>query len=463
MRLIELLCVWSVILKIFSAFVGYLYYWAGILLLLIFNKGIRFMLGSQHNSMAAPVCIIGGGPAGLMAAEVLAQAGHSVQIFDAMPSLGRKFLLAGIGGLNITHSEDKTTFIQRYSAQTDWVEHWLTQFDAEAVRHWVHGLGIETFVGSSGRVFPKEMKAAPLLRAWLQRLRRLGVKIHTRSRWLGWDEQGALRIETASGEQAVAARAVLLALGGGSWPRLGSDAAWIPILEQRGVAVTSLEASNCGFDVAGWSALLLNKWLAAPVKNCALRVAGGSFRQGEWMLTATGVEGSLVYALSAEIRQQIAAQGDCVLEMDCLPHKTYAEVLTALHRPRGKKTLTKHLQQQLGLEGLKVALLRECAPAECFNDMAQLAAVIKALPIRLLRARPIAEAISTAGGVKAQMLNHNLMLKPLPGVFCAGEMLDWDAPTGGYLLTACLASGFAAGHGMLRWLASSESLERVTE
>lgn len=421
------------------------------------------MADFQQALTPAAVCIIGGGPAGLMAAEVLAQAGHRVQLFDAMPSLGRKFLLAGIGGLNITHSEDKAAFVQRYTSQDNWVGNWLAQFDAEAVRDWAQGLGIETFVGSSGRVFPKEMKAAPLLRAWLQRLRRLGVKIHTRSRWLGWDEQGALRIETASGEQAVAARAVLLALGGGSWPRLGSDAAWIPILEQRGVAVTSLEASNCGFDVAGWSALLLNKWLAAPVKNCALRVAGGSFRQGEWMLTATGVEGSLVYALSAEIRQQIAAQGQCLLEMDCVPHKSLAQVLTALEQPRGKKTLTKHLQVQLGLEGVKAALLRECAPAESFNNMQQLAKCIKALPIQLLRARPMAEAISTAGGIQAEMFDRNLMLKQLPGVFCAGEMLDWDAPTGGYLLTACLASGFVVGHGMLRWLAANESLEGVTE
>lgn len=421
------------------------------------------MSNSQHNAMAAPVCIIGGGPAGLMAAEVLALAGYNVQLFDAMPSLGRKFLLAGIGGLNITHSEDKATFIQRYSAQTDWLERWLAVFDADAVRHWVHGLGIETFVGSSGRVFPKEMKAAPLLRAWLQRLRGLGVKIHTRSRWLGWDAQGALRMATDAGEHQVQASAVLLALGGGSWPRLGSDAAWIPVLQQRGVAIAALEASNCGFDVAAWSTFLLDKWVAAPVKNCALRVAGQVYRQGEWLLTATGVEGSLIYALSAEIRQQIAAQGHCLLEMDCLPHKTYAEVLAALQRPRGKKTLSKHLQQQLGLDGVKAALLRECAPVEHFHDMAQLAALIKALPIQLLRARPIAEAISTAGGVKAEMLDHNLMLKSLPSVFCAGEMLDWDAPTGGYLLTACLASGFAAGHGMLRWLERDRALGRVAE
>lgn len=421
------------------------------------------MANSQHFLASAPVCIIGGGPAGLMAAEVLAQGGHEVHVFDAMPSLGRKFLLAGVGGLNITHSENPAAFAQRYTAQEDWVASWLAQFDAQAVRDWAHGLGIETFIGSSGRVFPKEMKAAPLLRAWLQRLRGLGVKIHTRSRWLGWGEQGALRIETAAGAQQVRASALLLALGGGSWPRLGSDAAWIPLLEQQGVAISPLEASNCGFDGAGWSALLLNKWLAAPVKNCALRVAGGSFRQGEWLLTATGIEGSLVYALSAQIRQRVAAQGYCLIEMDCLPHKSFAEVQEALEKPRGKKTLTKHLQVQLGLDGVKAALLRECAPLECFNDMQQLAGYIKALPIQLLRARPLAEAISTAGGVRVEMFDQHLMLKQLPGVFCAGEMLDWDAPTGGYLLTACLASGFVVGHGMLRWLARSQAAVDVVE
>lgn len=421
------------------------------------------MANSQHFLTSKPICIVGGGPAGLMVAEVLAQAGHKVHVFDAMPSLGRKFLLAGIGGLNITHSEEQAVFTQRYTAQADWVAGWLSQFDAQAVRDWVHGLGIETFVGSSGRVFPKEMKAAPLLRAWLQRLRGLGVKIHTRSRWLGWDAQGALRIETEAGEQLIQARGVLLALGGGSWPRLGSDAAWIPLLEQQGVVVTPLEASNCGFDGVGWSQLLLDKYVAAPIKNCALRVVAGEFRQGEWLLTATGVEGSLVYALSAQIRQQLAAQGHCLIEMDCLPHKSVADVEAALNKPRGKKTLTKHLQAQLGLDGVKAALLRECAPAHVFNDMQQLAGYIKALPIKLLRARPIAEAISTAGGVRVEMLDRNLMLQQLPGVFCAGEMLDWDAPTGGYLLTACLASGFVAGHGMLRWLASREPTAESVE
>lgn len=416
------------------------------------------MADSQGTLTPAPICIVGGGPAGLMAAEVLAQAGHNVHLFDAMPSLGRKFLLAGIGGLNITHSEDSLVFVQRYCAPTDWVSHWLAEFDAQAVRDWVHGLGIETFIGSSGRVFPKEMKAAPLLRAWLQRLRAMGVKIHTRSRWLGWDGQGALRIVNAEGEQAVQARAVLLALGGGSWPRLGSDAAWIPILQGQGVEITPLEASNCGFDVAGWSSIFAEKYMGAPVKNTALSVAGQAFRKGEWVITDGGIEGSLVYALSAPIRQQIAAQGHCTVLLDCLPHKTLAQVEHALAQPRAKKTLKKYLQARLGLEGVKAALIREFAPAESLTDMQQLARVIKGLPIELLRARPMIEAISTAGGVRAEMLDNGLMLKSKPGVFCAGEMLDWDAPTGGYLLTACLASGFAAGQGMLGWLAADAEL-----
>lgn len=412
------------------------------------------MADSQDTLTAAPVCIIGGGPAGLMAAQVLAQAGYAVHVFDAMPSLGRKFLLAGIGGLNITHSEDAQTFAQRYSAPTDWVQQWLTQFAAQSVRDWVHSLGVDTFVGTSGRVFPKEMKAAPLLRAWLQRLRAMGVKIHTRSRWLGWDAQGALRIAAPEGERAVPARALLLALGGGSWPRLGSDAAWIPVLQEQGVAVAALEASNCGFDVAGWSAVFAEKHIGAPVKNTALSVAGQAFRQGEWVVTQSGIEGSLVYALSAAIRQEITANGRCTVHLDCLPHKSLAQVEVALTQPRGKKTLKKYLQARLGLEGVKAALVREFAPAECFTDMSQLARYIKALPIELLRARPMAEAISTAGGVCAEMFDDGLMLQAKPGVFCAGEMLDWDAPTGGYLLTACLASGFIAGQGMLRWLAA---------
>ena len=415
------------------------------------------MANLKTSTPIAPLCIIGGGPAGLMAAEVLANEGHSVHVFDAMPSLGRKFLLAGIGGLNITHSEDMQIFSQRYSSSTDWVAEWLTHFDAQAVRDWVQGLGIETFVGTSGRVFPKEMKAAPLLRAWLQRLRSQGVRIHTRSRWLGWDAQGDLRIATEQGERSVPARTTLLALGGGSWPRLGSDAAWIPILQGQGIEITPLEASNCGFDVAGWSSVFAEKYMGAPVKNTALSVAGQAFRKGEWVITDGGIEGSLVYALSAPIRQQIAAQGHCTVLLDCLPHKTLAQVEHALAQPRAKKTLKKYLQARLGLEGVKAALIREFAPVESLTDMQQLAGFIKALPIELLRARPMIEAISTAGGIRAEMLDSGLMLKSKPGVFCAGEMLDWDAPTGGYLLTACLASGFVAGQGILRWLATDAS------
>lgn len=412
------------------------------------------MADSQDRFTAASVCIVGGGPAGLMAAQVLAQAGHKVQVFDAMPSLGRKFLLAGIGGLNITHSEEAASFIQRYSAPTDWVSDWLAQFSAQSVRDWVHSLGVETFVGSSGRVFPKEMKAAPLLRAWLQYLRGMGVKIHTRSRWLGWDATGAQRIATEDGERAVPARALLLALGGASWPRLGSDAAWVALLQEQGVAVAALEASNCGFEVAQWSAVFAEKYIGAPVKNTALSVAGQAFRQGEWVVTRHGIEGSLVYALSAAIRRELAEQGSCTVYLDCLPHKTLAQVQAALTQPRAKKTLKKYLQARLGLEGVKAALVREFAPDDSFADLQQLAHYIKALPIELVRARPLAEAISSAGGVCASMFDEGLMLKSKPGVFCAGEMLDWDAPTGGYLLTACLASGFIAGQGMLRWLSA---------
>lgn len=398
------------------------------------------------------VAIIGGGPAGLMAAEVLAQSGARVGLFDAMPSVGRKFLLAGVGGMNITHSEPKDAFISRYGERQAEVAALLRDFDADALREWIHSLGIDTFVGTSGRVFPSDMKAAPLLRAWLRRLRELGVVIHTRSRWLGWNDDGSLRIAGPDGEHAVAADACLLALGGGSWARLGSDGAWVPLLQARGIEVAALKPSNCGFEVAGWSEYLREKFAGAPLKNVALSLPGQPARIGEFVLTASGVEGSLVYAFSADIRRAIETDGQARISLDLLPQMPLAKLQQALAKPRGKHSMAKHLHRQAGLDGVKAALLRELAPAESFADPATLAAWVKALPITLLRPRPLDEAISSAGGVPFAALDDGLMLKALPGVFCAGEMLDWEAPTGGYLLTACFASGRVAAQGVLDWL-----------
>lgn len=398
------------------------------------------------------VAIIGGGPAGLMAAEVLAQGGMRVELFDAMPSVGRKFLLAGVGGMNITHSEPKEAFIGRYGERQDEVAALLREFDADALRAWIHGLGIDTFVGTSGRVFPSDMKAAPLLRAWLRRLRELGVAIHTRSRWLGWNEDGSLRIAGPDGEHALAADACLLALGGGSWARLGSDGAWVPLLQARGIEVAALKPSNCGFEVEGWSDYLREKFAGAPLKNVALGLADQPARIGEFVLTAGGIEGSLVYAFSADIRRAIEADGHAVISLDLLPQMPLAKLQQALGKPRGKHSMAKHLHRQAGLDGVKAALLRELAPAAAFAEPADLAPWIKTLPITLLHTRPLDEAISSAGGVPFAALDDGLMLKALPGVFCAGEMLDWEAPTGGYLLTACFASGQVAAQGILGWL-----------
>lgn len=398
------------------------------------------------------VAIIGGGPAGLMAAEVLAQGGARVELYDGMPSVGRKFLLAGVGGMNITHSEAKPAFVARYGARQNEVAELLQDFDADALRAWIHDLGIDTFVGTSGRVFPSDMKAAPLLRAWLKRLRELGAQIHTRHRWLGWDNSGALRIASPAGEHRVNADATLLALGGGSWARLGSDGAWVSLLQARGVQIAPLQASNCGFDVSAWSPFLRDKFAGAPLKNVSLCLAGATPRLGEFVLTATGIEGSLVYALSAEIRETINRHGSATVHLDLLPQTPLSKLQTALSKPHGSQSMAKHLHRQAGIDGVKAALLRELASAAAFNDPLRLADAIKALPIELIRPRPLDEAISTAGGVPFEQLDGNLMLKALPGTFCAGEMLDWEAPTGGYLLTACFASGRRAAQGVLEWL-----------
>jgi uncharacterized flavoprotein (TIGR03862 family) len=398
------------------------------------------------------IAIIGGGPAGLMAAEVLSQAGLQVDVYDGMPSVGRKFLLAGVGGMNITHSEAYPAFLSRYAERAPQVAPWLRSFGAEALCQWIHELGIQTFVGSSGRVFPTDMKAAPLLRAWLKRLREAGVNIHTRHRWLGWNDNGSLRIAHPDGELAIKPDATLLALGGASWARLGSDGAWRPWLQQRAVEIAPLQPSNCGFEVTGWSELLRSKFAGAPLKNVAIGLQGQALRLGECVVTETGIEGSLIYALSAPIREQINREGSSTISIDLLPNKPLAAVEKALHKPRGSRSMAKHLHSQLGIDGIKAALLRELADAATFSDPARLAQAIKALPLTLIRTRPLDEAISTAGGVSFAALDERLMLKNLPGVFCAGEMLDWEAPTGGYLLTGCFASGRIAGLGVAEWL-----------
>ncbi len=400
------------------------------------------------------VAIIGGGPAGLMAAEVLLQAGVAVDIYDAMPSLGRKFLLAGIGGMNITHAENFDNFVSRYGEQSANIKPLLQQFGAEQLREWICNLGVESFVGTSGRVFPLEMKAAPLLRKWLHRLREAGVKIHTRHRWIGWQDEHLL-FATESGEKTVKADAVLLALGGASWPVLGSDGAWFTLLQERKIGLAALQPSNCGFDVR-WSHFFAEKFAGSPLKHVAV-----NSKAGECVITANGVEGGLVYLLSASLRNKIAQEGSAVLLLDLAPDTSESELLKALEKPRGKRSASEHLRRCTGIDGVKSALLREHFSTDVFNNMEQLAAAIKAVPITLNATRPVEEAISTAGGVQFASLDKNLMLREFPGVFCAGEMLDWEAPTGGYLLTACFSSGRAAGQGVLDWLNQKKSGKRI--
>ncbi|MFT3822006.1 MAG: TIGR03862 family flavoprotein [Rubrivivax sp.] len=410
---------------------------------------------TQTRADGRTAAVIGGGPAGLMAADVLSAAGVAVDLFDAMPSVGRKFLLAGKGGLNLTHSEAFEPFVERYGAAAAWLRPLLQRFGAPAVRDFAAGLGIDTFVGSSGRVFPEEMKAAPLLRAWLHRLRGRGVRLHSRHRWTGWAGDGALCFDTPGGTRTQRAAATVLALGGASWPRLGSDGAWAPLLAARGVDLAPLAPSNCGFDV-GWSEHLRSRHAGAPLKSVAITwtdAAGRAQRQaGEFVVTEGGVEGSLIYAASAALRDRIARDGQAVFQLDLLPARDPAWVAAELAHPRGTRSLATHLKTRLKLDGVKTALLWEGVDRRALDDVPALAARIKALPVTVRRPRPIEEAISSAGGVRREALDGQLMLKALPGVFCAGEMLDWEAPTGGYLLTACLATGHAAGEGAAAWL-----------
>lgn len=420
------------------------------------------------------IAIVGGGPAGLMAAEQLSQGGVSVQVFDAMPSVGRKLLMAGRGGLNLTHSEPLSAFVGRYGAGATDVADWLQDFGPQALRDWVAGLGIETFVGSSGRVFPTDMKAAPLLRAWLHRLRQptqpgaVPVRFHMRHRWTGLepptDGTGPLVLgfDTPEGPRQVPVRAVVLALGGASWPRLGSDGAWLAGLQARGVATKAWQPANCGFDVwgrsgQGWTPFFAERFAGHPMKNAVIRLADESGapieRRGEFVITTTGVEGSLIYAVSQPLRDRLLmGEPEVGFALDLQPDRSPAQVLAAVSHPRGRRSLGAHLKSRLGLGGVHSALLHELLTPTELADATTLAQAIKALPIRLRAPRPVAEAISSAGGVCLRALDERLMLRAMPGVFCAGEMLDWEAPTGGYLLTAALASGVRVGRGVQRWL-----------
>jgi len=407
------------------------------------------------------LAVVGGGPAGLMAAEVARAAGVEVDLFECKGSVGRKFLIAGKGGLNLTHSEPMPGFARRYRGREREVAGWLRDFDADALRAWARGLGVETFVGTSGRVFPSDLKAAPLLRGWVRRLRDQGVRFQVQHRWLGWDDAGALRFVTPDGERTVRADATVLALGGGSWPQLGSDGAWQEVLRGRGVDVAPLQPANCGFDI-GWSEHFAERHAGAPLKPVVAtwRDAAGveQSRQGECVVTHTGIEGSLVYALSADLREAIARDGSALLHLDLAPGRTAARLRDALAAPRRGRSLGEHIRRHTGLSGAKAGLLREVLDHDAMQDPGTLAAAIKRLPLALHAPRPIAEAISSAGGVRIESLDEALMIAPGSGIpagtFCAGEMLDWEAPTGGYLLTACFASGKRAGEGAVAWLAA---------
>ena len=401
------------------------------------------------------LAIVGGGPAGLMAAETARAAGIAVDIYEGKGSVGRKFLIAGKGGLNLTHSEDPARFLDRFGARKENVRPWLSAFGADAVREWARGLNVETIVGTSGRVFPADLKAAPLLRGWVRRLRESGVSLHVHHYCIGFDVDGALRFQTAGGERLIHADAVVLALGGASWPELGSDGIWVAWLRQRGVDIAPLRPSNCGFDV-GWSEIFARRYAGHPVKS--VMISGPCGRtdaraiQGEFIVTATGVEGSAIYALSGALRDAIDANGVAELRLDLAPARERERLQQDLARPRAGRTLTDHLRRCARIDGVKTGLIYEVVPKADRDDPAKLAAAIKSLPIRLSRPRPIEEAISSAGGVRFSALNAQLMVESLPGVFCAGEMIDWEAPTGGYLLTACLASGRLAGQSAADWL-----------
>lgn len=404
------------------------------------------------------IIVIGAGPAGLMAAERAINAGFVVDVYDAMPSVGRKFLLAGKSGMNLTHAEAHDDLLKRYSNSSLQLSAALDAFPAQAICDWASSLGIATFIGSSQRIFPVDMKAAPLLRAWLHRLRTSGVNFFMRHRWQGWSEEGHI-FESPEGIKTVHADACIYAFGGASWPQLGSDGAWLKIFQEQKLAAAPLTASNCGFELP-WSDYFRQHFAGKPLTSvCATVMSGTGLnnkRQGQFVISETGIEGSLIYALSAQIRTQIDLAGYCELQIDLLPGRDFDRVYKELSMPRGSRSLSSHLRSKLGLHPIHTALIYECLRPEQIQDSEQLAQALKALPLRLLRARPIAEAISSAGGLHWSELDERFMLKKQPGHFCAGEMLNWDAPTGGYLLTACFATGAAAAQGAIAWLTNIE-------
>lgn len=424
--------------------------------------------------MHKKIVIIGAGPAGLMAAQEAIRNGCQVSVYDAMPTAGRKFLLAGKGGLNLTHSEVFEPFLSRYGAQAEVLCPLLKQFGSSEVMAWAHNLGIETFVGSSGRIFPKEMKAAPLLRAWLHALKKAGVQFHMRHRFMGWSKntdqnlhQGhRLDFEGPGGATTVQADAVVLALGGGSWSRLGSDGKWVDLLRLHGATVNPLLPSNCGFDVLRpWSAYFAERFAGHAFKTVAITVLDERgdqqlfSKQGEFVATDTGVEGSLIYAASALLRDAISRHGQATFYLDLCPDRTPEQVLREVKHPRGARSLSSHLKSRLKIDGIKLALLHELLSKDDMQNTDRLAKAIKALPVNLKQPRPLDEAISTAGGVAFSEVTDQLMLnKPIngqSGVFIAGEMLDWEAPTGGYLLTACMSTGVMAGRGAAQFLTTN--------
>jgi len=404
----------------------------------------------NDNSSSRCVTVIGGGPAGLFAAEVLSKAGLTVTVHDRMPTMGRKFLMAGRGGLNITHSEPHDSFLGRYGAAREFLSPVLEAFPPQALRDWCQGLGQTTFIGSSGRVFPEALKASPLLRAWLARLQQQGVTLRTGSDWLGWDDEGRLRFRRRDGsEEIVQSDATLLALGGASWPRLGSDGGWARLLADRGVAISPLRPSNCGFQV-GWSDVFKERFQGQPVKPLAASFAGRTVR-GEAMISAYGIEGGAIYALSSSLRDAIDRDGKAELRLDLCPGRSLPELVQLLSRPRKAQSHSTFLKKTLNLSPVAINLLREAAGTALPEPAERMAALIHDLPLTLTGTAPIERAISTAGGIALSALDERWMIKSLPGVFAAGEMLDWEAPTGGYLLQASFASARAAALGLLDW------------